>query len=211
MAARTAFAPKAAPLRARRAGRLVAVGAVPGLLRGSRLGRPCPQPSEPLLVPDGGSHDAVVRIVYRRCRSGHRPTWRGRRRHWACHGWTAGAQGSRGPPDRGNGPALPGTARRAPPAGPAPRAARTGQRATGRLARRAIRALRSALALRAGPWRAQPRASGGCNSDIPRGKQALEPSPPIATPGRPLVSSRAVRGPAPSGKLGTTALLAAFV
>jgi len=24
-------------------------------------------------------------------------------------------------------------------------------------------------------WRAQPRASGGCNSDIPRGKQALIP------------------------------------
>ncbi len=39
----------------------MALGALAALLRGAGLGRPCPQPPEPLLEPDGQPPDAVVR------------------------------------------------------------------------------------------------------------------------------------------------------
>ena len=61
VAARAALAPQAAAVRPRRAGRLVGLGALPRLLRVARLGRPRPQPAEPLLVADRRSGRAVVR------------------------------------------------------------------------------------------------------------------------------------------------------
>ena len=73
VAAGASLATQAAALPARRADRLVAVGAVPRLLRRARLGGPRPQPAQPLLVADGGPGAALVRHVHRGRRRGDRP------------------------------------------------------------------------------------------------------------------------------------------
>ena len=52
VAARAALAAQAAAVRPRRAGRIVALGALPRLLRRARLGGPRAQPAQPLLVAD---------------------------------------------------------------------------------------------------------------------------------------------------------------
>ena len=72
VAARATLAPQAAAVRPRRARRLVALGALPRLLRGARLGGPRPQPAQPLLVADRGPGDALVRHLHRGRRRGPR-------------------------------------------------------------------------------------------------------------------------------------------
>ena len=95
VAARAPVATQAAAVHPRRAGRLVGLGALPRLLRRSRLGGPRAEPAQPLLVAD--------RPTRRRCRSTPTPRTSSRRwigsarRPWrSATGW-AGCSRSRRP------------------------------------------------------------------------------------------------------------------
>ena len=95
VAARAPLAPPAAPVRPRRARRIVGLGALPRLLRRSRLGGPRAQPAQPLLVGRPPTRPA--------CRSTRTPTtWSrrssgsGRAWSWSATGW-AGCSRSRRP------------------------------------------------------------------------------------------------------------------
>ena len=72
VAAGASLAAQAADVRARRARRVVGLGALPRLLRGARLGRTRHQPAQPLLVADRRPDDALVRHVPRGRRRGTR-------------------------------------------------------------------------------------------------------------------------------------------
>ena len=69
----TPVAAQTAAVRPRRARRLVAVGALPRVLRQPRLGRPRPQPAQPLLVADGRPDVTLLRQLHRRRRRGDGP------------------------------------------------------------------------------------------------------------------------------------------
>src|SRR5512146_2168964 len=73
VAAGATVAAAAAAPHPRRAGRVVAVGALHGLLRRPRMGGSRPQPPEPLLVAVRGSGDALVRHLPRGRTGGPRP------------------------------------------------------------------------------------------------------------------------------------------
>ena len=147
VAARAPLAPPPALLPPRRARWLVAVGAVPALLRPAWLGGPCPQPAGPLLVPDRGHRGAQLRHLprgcHRRLRGARAPGRGGRPRH----GRPAGHEGRRGPRDRrprahqpghpGAGPARAAAPRGAPGARDVPGGAhRLGRHATSRCSAR---------------------------------------------------------------------------
>src|SRR5438309_413295 len=110
LAARAPLAPQAAPVHPRGARRLVALGALSGLLRVTGLGGPRAQPPEPLLVEDRRSDRSLVRDVYRRCRrcafSAGADDRGDRSRPWR----PAGPQGGRASPDRRAGAPLAGAA-----------------------------------------------------------------------------------------------------
>ncbi len=116
---------QAAAVRPRRAHRLVALGALPRLLRRARLGGPRPQPAQPLLVADRGPGAALVRHLHRGRRRRARAA-RPERRWSSVTGWAAcsALKAAERMPIVGHRPAQPGAAARAAPAGPPVRAAR---------------------------------------------------------------------------------------
>ena len=117
VAARAAVPAQAAAVRPWRARRVVALGALPRLFRGPRLGGSRPQPAQPLLVPDGRPDDALIRHLHRGRRRRARPVrlGSGRRRTW--HGRPARPEGRRTDADGGTRPPLLRAAARAARAG----------------------------------------------------------------------------------------------